>query len=294
MVPGETPKQAGPFRRAASGKPGSSAGSCPAPALAATGGMTGHVAALFRHPVKGFTPEALPRTELRVGEPFPCDRLFAVENGPSGFDPDAPAFTPKQKFTVLAAIPQVAAAHTRYDDATGVFHALAEGHPALAADLSTPDGRVAMEAWLTKLLGDEVRGPLKVVQAPGHRFMDHPRGDVSIVNMASVRDLETKIGREIDPLRFRANIYVEGWPPWAENAWEGRSLMLGWAQAKVFKPIVRCAATEVDPQTARRDMEITKALFDHYGHMFCGIYVHVTKTGAIGLGDACTAPGDAP
>ena len=63
MVPGETPKQTEPFRHAASRKPGSSAGTCPAPALAATGGMTGHVAALFRHPVKGFTPEALPRTD---------------------------------------------------------------------------------------------------------------------------------------------------------------------------------------------------------------------------------------
>ena len=52
--------------------------------------MTGHIAALYRHPVKGFTPERLSHAELTAGGPFPCDRLYAVENGPSGFDPAAP------------------------------------------------------------------------------------------------------------------------------------------------------------------------------------------------------------
>ena len=64
--------------------------------------MTGHIAALYRHPVKGFTPERLSHAELTAGGPFPCDRLYAVENGPSGFDPCAPGLIPKQKFTVLA------------------------------------------------------------------------------------------------------------------------------------------------------------------------------------------------
>ena len=70
--------------------------------------MHAHVAAIFRHPVKGFTPEALTHVDVAPGEGFPHDRVFAVENGPSGFDPDAPAYIPKQKFTVLANLPQVA------------------------------------------------------------------------------------------------------------------------------------------------------------------------------------------
>ncbi|MDP1617023.1 MOSC domain-containing protein [Phenylobacterium sp.] len=254
--------------------------------------MTGQVAALYRHPVKGFTPEQLDRAQLSVGAPFPCDRLFAIENGPSGFDPAAPVFISKQKFAVLAAIPTVARARTRYDDTSGVLHVEAPGHPDLTAPLGDSAGRQAFADWLTRLLGDDVRGPLRVVEAPGHRFMDHPRGDVSIVNLASVRDLEQRLGREIDPLRFRANIYVDGWPAWAENDWAGRDLMVGWAQARVFKPIVRCAAPDVDPHTAERDMEITKALYEHYGHMFCGVYVHVTREGAVAPGDACSQPQD--
>lgn len=252
--------------------------------------MTGHLAALYRHPVKGFTPERLTFADLAAGAEFPCDRLFAVENGPSGFDPDRPAFTPKQKFTVLAAIPQVARARTSYDEATAAFRAEADGMAPFQGVLSDPAGREALAAWLTGLLGEAARGPLKVVQAPGHRFMDHPQGHVSIVNLASVRDLEGRIGRPVDPLRFRANLYVEGWPAWAENDWTGRELMLGWAQARVFKPIVRCAATHVDPATAERDMDVVKALFDNFGHMHCGIYVHVVRGGRVTVGDACTAP----
>ena len=252
--------------------------------------MDAHVAALFRHPVKGFTPEPLTSAALSPGACFPNDRLFAVENGPSGFDPAAPAFVPKQKFTVLAAIPAVARARTAYDETSGVLTATAPGLAGFAGRLSDPAGAEAFAAWVAELIGEEAKGPLKLVQAQGHRFMDHPLGHVSIVNLASVRDLEAKMGREIDPLRFRANLYVEGWPAWAENDWVGRELMAGFARAKVFKPIVRCAATHVDPTTAERDADVVKALFDNYGHMFCGIYVHVTDGGSVTVGDAVTTP----
>ena len=252
--------------------------------------MTGHLAALYRHPIKGFTPERLNFADLAAGQPFPCDRMWAVENGPSGFDPAAPAFIPKQKFTVLMAIADVARARTAYDEATGALRASAKGQPDFEGVMTEPAGRAAFAAWLTALLGEEARGELKVIEAPGHRFMDHPLGHVSIINLASLRDLEQRIGRPLDPLRFRANLYVEGWEPWAEMDWAGRELMVGFARAKVFKPIVRCAATHVDPETAERDMDVVKALFDNYGHMFCGIYLHVTDGGRITVGDACTAP----
>ncbi|HXA37508.1 MAG TPA: MOSC domain-containing protein [Phenylobacterium sp.] len=257
--------------------------------------MSGHAAGIFRHPVKGFTPEPLATVALAPGEGFPHDRIWAVENGPSGFDPAAPAFVPKQKFTVLAQIAKVAAARTRYDPETGVLHAAAPGASEFMGRLAEPAARETFAAWLTGLLGEDVRGPLRVVAAPGeHRFTDHPLGQVSIVNLASVRDLSQRMGVELDPLRFRANLYVEGWPAWAENGWTGKAMMLGWAQAEVFKPIVRCAATHVDPTTAERDLDVTKALFDNYGHLFCGIYVRVTAAGAVGLGDAVTAPAVPP
>ncbi|MDZ4375006.1 MAG: MOSC domain-containing protein [Phenylobacterium sp.] len=256
--------------------------------------MSGHIAAIFRHPIKGFTPESLSQVDLAPGEGFPNDRAWAVENGPSGFDPQAPAWTSKQKFTVLAAIPKVAQVRTRLDDASGVMTAEAPGAALWSGRMEESADRHAFAAWLTGVLDpDDLRGPLRVLEARGaFRFTDHPLGQVSIINLASVRDLSAKMGVELDPLRFRGNIYVEGWPAWAENTWAGRELMVGWARSKVYKPIVRCAATEVDPASGLRDQEVVKALFDSYGHMDCGIYVQVTVAGRASLGDAVTAPQD--
>ncbi|MDP2258386.1 MAG: MOSC domain-containing protein [Caulobacter sp.] len=249
--------------------------------------MTATVSALYRHPVKGFTPERLASADLAVGENFPCDRLYAVEVGPSGFDAASPAWVSKMKFAVLARIAEVAKARTAFNEAAGVFSARADGLPDINADLTSEAGREALAAWLTALLGDEADAPLKVIAAPGTwRFMDHPLGHVSIINMASVRDLEHRIGKPLDPLRFRGNLYVEGWEPWVENQWTGRTLKVGGAMTTVFKPIVRCAATHVDPTTAERDIDVVKALFDHYGHTLCGLYVQVTAAGRVAEGDA--------
>jgi len=252
--------------------------------------MTGSIAALFRHPIKGFTPEKLQLAQLVGGEAFPGDRLYALEDGPCGFDPARPAFIPKQRFAVLAKIAEVARARTRFDDASGVLHAEADGRPPFAGKLAEPDGQVAFASWVGELLGEAAQGPLRLVDGVGHRFLDHPQGHVSIINLASVRDLEQRLGHHLDPLRFRANLYVEGWPPWAENDWRGRRLTLGEAEAEVFKPIVRCAAPGVDPASAIRDLDIPGELFRLYGHPHCGIYVQVTRGGMVKVGDAVSDP----
>ena len=253
--------------------------------------MNCHIAAIFRHPVKGFTPEPLATVELLPGEGFPFDRLWAVENGPCGFDPVAPAYVPKQKFTVLSQMARVALIRTRLDVATSVLQVAAPGVREIAVCLDEPTGRDALTAWLTEFLGEDVTGTLRVLAARGAwRFTDHPLGQVSIINLASVRDLGQRMGVELDPLRFRANFYVEGWPAWTENQWTGKDMLVGWARTKVFKPIIRCAAAHVDPATGVRDLDVVKALFDNYGHMHCGIYVRVTDAGTVNLGDAVTTP----
>ena len=249
--------------------------------------MTGRIDALYRHPVKGFTPERLAHADLAAGAHFPHDRVFAVENGPSGFDPAAPVHIAKSRFTVLAQIAEVARIRTRYDEASGVFHVSAPEHPPLSADLNEPQGRADLAAWLEATLSpDNVRGPLKVVSAPRHRFTDSRTGFVSVLNLASVRDLAAKIGKPLDPLRFRANVWVEGWPAWAEmQAGEGSAIRLGSARCEVLKPIVRCVATHVDPGTGVSDIDVVEALRTHYGHLYCGLYVSVTGGGALRDGD---------
>jgi uncharacterized protein YcbX len=248
--------------------------------------MAGVAARIARHPVKGFTPEPLESVRLKAGEYFPCDRLYAVEDGPSGFDPAAPAHISKQRFTVLAKLPKVARARTRYDEATATLSVHAEGHAPLEACLADDGGREAFAAWLTAFLGEEASGPLRVLVAPdGHRFMDHPQGFVSILNLASLREIESKLGRRLDPLRFRANVYVQGWPAWIENATPGLRVRLGGAEGRVVKTITRCLATHVDPTSGDADVDMTGTLFSAFNHLLCGVYVEIERGGDLMLGD---------
>jgi uncharacterized protein YcbX len=250
--------------------------------------MSGVIRSLYRYPVKGFSPEPLAGADLVAGGYFPCDRLYAVENGPSGFDPEAPAFVSKTRFTVLARIPKVALAHTAYDETSGLFSITAEGHPGFSGDLRTDGGRAAFAAWLTAFLdADDLNGALKVLTAPPHRFTDDLKGFVSVINLESVRDLEAKLGRPVDPLRFRANLYVDGWPAWSELELQpGAAVRIGAAQTSVYKPITRCIATHVDPVTGERDIDMVPALRDLYGHLYCGVYLNVTAGGRVEIGDA--------
>ena len=101
--------------------------------------------------------------------------------------------------------------------------------------------------------------------------------------------IEEMVGAPVHPLRFRANLYVEGWPAWHEFELLDRTLASGDIRLKVVKRIVRCAAVNVDPDTAQRDLAIPQALQRRLGHADCGIYAEVITGGTIGAGDTIAA-----
>jgi uncharacterized protein YcbX len=255
--------------------------------------MAAHIAALFQYPIKGFTPQGVESARLETGRVFPGDRLMAVEDGPCGFDARAPGFVRKSKFTVLARHPGIARIRTHLALDTGRLTAMAPDTKAFEGRMSDPAARNAFAGWLTdclaRLAPGVFTGPLRLIEGGDHRFTDHPKGHVSVLNLASVRDLEARLGVAIDPARFRANIHVEGWSAWAENEWTGLALRLGAARARVFAPIVRCAATCADPVTGIRDHDIPAALHRLYGHVLCGIYAQVEAPGEVRPGDGVEA-----
>jgi hypothetical protein len=109
---------------------------------------------------------------------------------------------------------------------------------------------------------------------------------VSFINLASVAAIEELVGAPVDPLRFRANVYLAGWPAWSELDLVGKTLCVGAAaRRKVVKRIVRCAATNVDPAAGIRDLEIPKTLLRANGHADCGVYAEVIEAGDIAAGD---------
>ena len=135
----------------------------------------------------------------------------------------------------------------------------------------------------------EIKGPPKILTSPGHSFSDVARKVVSIINLSSLRAIEDMVGQAVHPLRFRANLYVEGWPAWHEFELLDRTLAIGEVRLKVVKRITRCAAINVDPDTGARDLTIPQALQRRLGHNECGIYAEVITGGSIGAGDAIAA-----
>ena len=155
----------------------------------------------------------------------------------------------------------------------------------LRGDLRAEKDRVAIENFIADYCAGESRGPPKILHANGHSFSDVARKVVSIINLASVAAIEGMVVAPVHPLRFRGNVYVEGWPAWSELDLVGKELKINSdARVKIVKRIVRCAATMLI-HTGIRDLEVPQALLRTLGHGNCGIYAEVVEGGEIAARD---------
>ena len=64
-----------------------------------------------------------------------------------------------------------------------------------------------------------------------------------------------------------------------------REIQIGTARLKVVGRTQRCAATNVNPDTAERDMNIPLTLRKGFGHMDMGVYAEVVADGTVKTGD---------
>lgn len=249
--------------------------------------MSAAVAGLYRYPVKGLSPEALDQVDLAAGDGLPGDRRFALARAGVAIDATAPAWLPKRNFLMLALNGRLAALETHYDAHSETLEVRRAGKPVAQGRLSDPLGRAVIEDFFAAYLGAEAGGKPHLVAAPsGHMFSDCAERVVSLIGLATVADLERVAGQPVDPLRFRANIYLAGSGPWEEFGWIGRSLRIGGARLTVTGRIDRCAATTVNPATGDRDINVPKLLRQGFGHIDLGVYARVESAGNVAVGDA--------
>jgi uncharacterized protein YcbX len=245
-----------------------------------------NVSSLYRYPVKGLSGERLSVVALGVGETFPMDRAYALENGPSGFDPAAPRWLPKIKFLCLMRNARLASLSTRYDDDSQRL-TVARGDEILAEEnLATESGRRKIENFFENFMEEEKRGPIRIVEAADHSFSDVAKKVVSLINLATLADLEDRLSQPVRPLRFRANLYFDGLPAWSEFDLMGKTVQIGSTELKIIKRTERCAATEVNPETAIRDLDIPEILYRLRDDANLGVYAEVRTAGRIAEGDA--------
>lgn len=240
--------------------------------------MTITLEEIWRHPIKGIGAEALREVRLEKGGPMPLDRAFAVLTGTAEdtgewqhcrnfargcFGPELMAVTSEMTGD------QITLRHPRLDDLT--VDPAAEGQQVVD--------------WITQIYPTERPAPHTFIQAPKGGMADADFSAVAILSLASLRALGDKMGQALDVRRFRGNLWIDGPAPFEEMDWVGRELRLGEVRLKVIDQIVRCRATETNPETGERDADTLKALREHWGHTSFGIRAVVLNDGDIKTGD---------
>ncbi|WP_434444052.1 MOSC domain-containing protein [Lentzea sp. E54] len=250
----------------------------------------GSVRELLVYPVKGLSAQPLDRVTLRPGHGIPDDRVFALARPDGEYRPGTRAGLPKKEFFALVSDHRLAGLGTHLDVRTEVLTARVAGHDVLKADLRTENGVADAVRFFARVL-DLPPGVAPVLaREPGRRFTDaNALGDgamhwLSVINLASVRDLESRTGTTVDPLRFRANVLVDGLPPWSELDLVGQEFELGGVRVRGVRQTRRCAATEVDPATGWRDLPVVTMIRRTYGHQVMGIHVEVLTAGVVEKG----------
>ena len=118
---------------------------------------------------------------------------------------------------------------------------------------------------------------------------------LSLMGLASVEDLGGRHGRpDLDPLRFRMNLELDGLAPFEEEAWAGRFVRAGSAVIRVLGQVPRCVATTRDPATGEKDFDTLKHIATYRPLMTeprgvpFGMYAEVEVPGRVALRDPVT------
>ncbi len=241
------------------------------------------LAHIFRHPVKSLGEEAMPEVDLANGKPMPFDRRWAIAHGNAE---DIRGWAAAKNFVTQTHVPRLAQIKARFLPES---HTMQLSHPDLP-DLSlrpgSVDGDDALSEWIEPLVdGTSRSGPFLVYSIPNVAFIDLEHAHISIGSEASRRALSELAGHELEHIRFRMNLWLEGLAPWEDLTLIGREIEIGDARLKIVEPDARCNATAASPVTGTRDVAVPALLQEHLGHTDFGVYAQVVKGGAVRVGD---------
>lgn len=239
---------------------------------------------ICRYPVKGFTGQDLNVATLARGRGLPNDRHLAIVSGNRPEIPKVGGWVPSRTFIQNTVFDDLLTFDCRFED--DQVELVREDGERARVTMSNADSLRAADPVLANWFQGGPHGPVRLVeQSPENGFWDYTDSVLSIINLQSVRSLEQSAGQPIDPARFRGNLYVDGVPPWEEFSWTGKTIRVGETVLEIIRPILRCAATSVDPVSGARDFNVPGLMQQQHGHAFCGVYARVASGGSIRPGD---------
>ena len=243
--------------------------------------MTGRLAQICRHPIKGHGRETLASVRLLTGECLPWDRHWAVAHDAAKLEAGWNACV---NFARGAKAPALMAIESHLDEATAT---VTLRHPVQGEITFRPDDAADLPRfleWVGPLNPTNRAQPAQIVSA-GRGMTDSDFPSVSILSSASLADLSTRMRTPLSPHRWRGNLWLDGAAPWAEFQWIGREIRIGGAILRVEERISRCNATKVNPETGTPDADTLTALESAFGHQDFGVYATVIESGSIAAGD---------
>lgn len=242
--------------------------------------MTGTLAHIFRHPIKGHGREALASVPLSEGECLPFDRHWAVAHDAARL---TDGWNPCANFARGAKAPALMAVTARLHEATAQ---VTLSHPDQGEISFAPDDPADLPRfldWVRPLNPPNRAQPSRIVSA-GRGMTDSEFPSISVQTIRSLGDLSARMGRNLSMDRWRGNLWLDGAAPFAEFGWIGRHLAIGTAVLRIEERITRCLATAVDPETGQRDADTLGGLQAAYGHQDFGVYGVVIEPGCIAVG----------
>ncbi len=245
---------------------------------------------LYRFPIKGMSGQKLECMTLTEKEGLAGDRSIAVARKPGSFDPATPRALPKSYFLMLMRDEQLALLDTHYDDKSGRLIIRHEDKVCLDVDLGDERGATEAEHFYRTFLADDRLTP-DLIRTENHKFTDisvvsdEKARAVSLINLNSVQALADAIGKPVHHMRFRANIYFDHVPAWREFDWIDRQISIGDCCLQGVLRTRRCAATQVNPDTGERDINVPAEIKAHFGHLDMGVYAEVTQGGTLKIED---------
>lgn len=253
--------------------------------------MTARLAHIRRHPIKSVGGEGLDRVTLTAARRLPGDREYAVvtEAGErnaraSETDGQPDRWLPKSCFVRGVSSSEVQAISGGWRD--GRLALSQPTQPDLVFDPETEQARLL--DWLRPLWPAEAAAPLRLVRGAAI-WTDSKWPWVSILSLSSLAALEAEVGHPLGIHRWRGNLWIEGWEPFAERDLIGRIIRIGHVELRVTDHIARCDATSADTETGRRDLDMVATLERLYGRTDFGIFAEIVTGGDIAIGDEIAA-----
>ena len=239
----------------------------------------GVVKALYRYPVKSMRGESLAQAHL-YWHGLDGDRRYAFVRGDSRSD--FPWLTGREVSQLLRYLPTFA------DPGDVVNSPVCVRTP---AGPTLPLDSAELKAELVQAYGKDVH-LIKI----GRGVYDSQV--LSLMSLASVRDLSQQAGTEVDSGRFRQNVILETFSdrPYEEESWLDAQLVFGArpdsARIRLNRRITRCVMVNIDPQTAASDPRVLKTVAQSRDSC-AGVYGSTEKPGTIHVGDVVCVMRDA-